>query len=201
MEYSPDNQVEFRAARSEQDLRQILDLQAENLTASLSAAEARDQGFVTVHHDLPLLTMMNQLQPHVIGVSGGRVVAYALSMLRHFGEHIPALKPLCAMLDEQEYEGRRLVDYRYFIMGQVCVAKPFRGQGVFEALYAKMRELYADRYDLLVTEIAGHNTRSAHAHEKVGFERLHRYSHAPDQHWDIVVWPWLDTETPTQPGD
>jgi RimJ/RimL family protein N-acetyltransferase len=44
-------------------------------------------------------------------------------------------------------------------------------------------------YDFVLTEIATRNTRSIRAHEKVGFQLLHRFSDEKEQ-WDIVVWDW-----------
>jgi RimJ/RimL family protein N-acetyltransferase len=64
-----------------------------------------------------------------------------------------------------------------------------RGSGVFDALYAEHRAQYADRYDLLVTEVATRNTRSMRAHERVGFRTLHTYRDATDE-WALIAWDW-----------
>ncbi len=38
-------------------------------------------------------------------------------------------------------------------MGQVAVAAGYRGQRVFDRMYAKLREAYMDRYDFVATEV------------------------------------------------
>ena len=75
------------------------------------------------------------------------------------------------------------------MMGQVCVAKPYRGRGVFDSLYAAHREHLKSRFDACVTEISVRNPRSRKAHERVGFEELERYGDATDE-WIVVIWNW-----------
>ncbi len=180
----------FGAASSDRDLEQILALQRRYAREHLGAEELAADGFLTVRHDFELLRDMNDAQAHVVAWAEGRVVAYALSMLRSFDERIPILKPMYAVLDELAFDGRPLRDLRYFIMGQVCVDKPYRGTGAFEGLYGKMRELYAPAYDLLITEVSRSNGRSIRAHAKVGFELLHRHPDPQGEEWDLIVWDW-----------
>ena len=61
--------IRMTTAESRETLQQILDLQARNLAAHLSRAEAADQGFVTVHHDLPLLERLCGPYRHVVAGS------------------------------------------------------------------------------------------------------------------------------------
>ena len=48
---------------------------------------------------------------------------------------------------------------------------------------------YAERFELLVTEISTRNQRSLRAHARVGFEPVHRYRDDVDE-WEIVAWDW-----------
>ena len=57
-------------------------------------------------------------------------------------------------------------------MGQVAVAAGYRGQRVFDRMYAKLREAYMDRYDFVATEVSARNGRSLAAHYRVGFKDL-----------------------------
>ncbi|MEM7306085.1 MAG: GNAT family N-acetyltransferase [Planctomycetota bacterium] len=182
--------VELGIASSDDDLRDILALQTANLERELSPDDARSQGFVTLRHDLDALRDMNRAEPHVVARSAGRVVGYALVMLPRFWERVPELAHMRALLAERTHRGRPIEELRYFIMGQVCVDRAFRGRGVFAALYAHMHALYAGRYDAVVTEAATRNTRSVHAHAKVGFELLHRYATPAGESWDLILWDW-----------
>lgn len=181
--------IRYGHAYDEADLAQILALQNENLGSAISAAEAQEQGFVTVRHDLDLLRAMNEDGPHVVARHGADVVGYALVMALSFAAEIPVLRSLFDTIGEMEYQGRPLSTYHYFVMGQVCVAKSYRGMGVFDGLYGQMKADMAGRYDCIVTEIATRNLRSLRAHARVGFEVVNVHTADEGEEWAVVVLP------------
>lgn len=189
---------EVSPARDFDDLRGILALQRQNLAQSVGAAEAAAQGFVTVSHTLESLGAMHALAPSIVAraaAQGGApsapraVVGYALTMPLEARALVPILEPMFEKLAALSWRGRSLSTLRHYVMGQVCVAKPFRGQGVFDALYRGHEQAYRERFDLIVTEIATRNTRSLRAHERVGFEPISRHRDETDE-WLIVGWGW-----------
>jgi GNAT superfamily N-acetyltransferase len=184
-----DVSIDVRPVRAANELKQILELQRSNLAAHVSREEAAAQGFVTVVHDEQTLGGLHSLAPSIVAWAEGTLAGYALTMLAAARRSVPQLAPMFEMLDQLQWRGRPLPTVRYYVMGQVCVAKPFRGQGVFDRLYDGHRREYSQQFDLLVTEIATRNTRSLRAHERVGFRPLHRFQdHAED--WMIVAWDW-----------
>lgn len=181
---------------SEEELQQILDLQQKYLARNTGKEEMQSQGFLTVRHTPELLKKMHSLAPSIIIKDGDEVVAYALVMLRECRDLIADLVPMFNTLDNLEYQrvqhqGKPLVEYSFYVMGQICVAKEYRGQGLFDMLYQKHREVYAHQFDFIVTEIATRNTRSMRAHERVGFKTIHTYRDDLD-HWAVVVWDWRE---------
>lgn len=182
--------MEYTTAQSDADLLQIIELQKENLEQSITEAELQTQGFVTVVHELSLLKAMNHPYPHIIAKADGRVIGYALVMLRDFRNDIPVLIPMFEEIDRTEYQGEPLGNSSYFVMGQVCVQKAFRGQGVFQGLFDKMRAEYQATFDYVITEIAERNPRSIRAHEKVGFREINRYRMEGVEDWVLVLWDW-----------
>jgi GNAT superfamily N-acetyltransferase len=180
------------AANSTADLQGILALQRQNLAQHVSAAEAVSQGFVTVGHTLAMLEAMHAVGPSIVArarssAGPAEVVGYALMMPREARSLVPILEPMFELLASLSWQGRPLSTLRYYVMGQVCVAKAFRGQGVFDALYQAHAAAYRDRFDLIVTEVALRNTRSMRAHERVGFAPIHRYRDDVDD-WQILGW-------------
>ncbi|MCP3161496.1 GNAT family N-acetyltransferase [Myxococcus qinghaiensis] len=190
------------SVRSPTELPRILDLQRKNLPKAISTDEMRAQGFVTVEHDVSALERMHALAPSIIASHEGELVGYALTMPRECRALMPLLVPMFDLLDTLEYQGRPLTEQRFYVMGQVCIDKAHRGKGLFEQLYDKHRELYRERFDLLVTEVSTRNTRSMRAHERVGFKPLHTYRDATDE-WAVVAWDWSEPSGPTQnvPGE
>lgn len=171
-------------------LEQIMALQKANLPKNISIQEAREQGFVTVDHDMETLRDMNTPYHHSTAWAGEELAGYALVMETRFRDRIPVLIPMFELLDGIPWRGKPLEEWRYFVMGQVCVAKPYRGQGIFQGLYLDMRSRLSAHFDLVVTEISSRNPRSIRAHEKVGFENIHEYAGPDGEHWVVVGWGW-----------
>ncbi|WPB80481.1 GNAT family N-acetyltransferase [Archangium violaceum] len=169
-----------------EELEQILQLQAANLRDHVSAEQAVSQGFLTVAHTLDVLERMHALAPSVIAKDGETLVGYALVMPVEARAFVPILEPMFQLLETLSWRGRPLSEYRYYVMGQVCVAEAWRGQGVFDALYREHRASYGARFDCTVTEVATRNTRSMRAHLRAGFEPIKTYRDATDE-WAVVV--------------
>ncbi len=180
----------IQLAETQQDLDQILNLQKCNHVSGLSSTQKEANGFVTVQHDLELLTKMNDAAPQIIAKLNDEVVAYALVMLKEFSALIPTLVPMFDSFKQLSYKGKSLEAYTYYVMGQICIDENYRGQGLFEKLYAKHKETHSTTFDLCLTEVSTSNQRSMKAHERVGFKILHTFKDKTDE-WNILVWDWL----------
>lgn len=172
-----------------EELEQILVLQQCNLLQNIDETEMQTQGFVTMIHDLNVLQQMHNLAPSVIAKDNDKVVGYALVMLRECRELFPPLEPMFKNFDRLEYRFRPLNDFRFYIMGQVCIDKQYRRTGLFDQLYKKHKEIYGGKFDFIVTEVSTRNLRSLRAHERVGFETLNTYSDELDE-WAVILWNW-----------
>ena len=184
--------IEYDLVCDADDVEQILILQRANHRSAVDAATGQSQGYTTVRHDPDTLAAMNRRYPSVVARSDGRVVGYCLMMAQDFREQIPELKPMFRMLDGLHWREQPLAgNPRWFVMGQVCVAEGFRGMGLFDGMNAKLRQQYADDYDLTITEVSRANPRSLRAHRRVGFEILHVYEDPDaDELWEVVAWDW-----------
>ncbi len=184
--------VVFTRVTSQEEVSQILDLQTLNLATALTPEVAQAEGFLTVRHDPEVLWRMNRAEPSIIAKKGNNVIGYALVMLPHFVHDVPILKPMFDMLanlklSDVSFENQ----HRWFVMGQICVAKEFRGLGVFDGLYLKLKEEFATKFDFTVTEVAERNTRSMRAHERVGFQSVHQYSDfTTGETWRLIILPF-----------
>jgi len=118
-----------------------------------------------------------------------RVIGYCLVMLRSFKVRIPILQTTFETIDTLSFNEKKLVNSNYFLMGQVCISKPFRGQGVFNGLYKHLKKVMQAEFNCVITEIALESKRSMRAHEKVGFKIIKTYTHN-NAEWAIVLWGW-----------
>lgn len=162
----------FSPAVSDADLQAILAIQGDNAPQVLSDAEQREQGFVTVRHDLALLRAMNEAFPHAVARHGEAVVGYALCMLPDFVVDLPILRPLHELIGQLRWEESRLAERPFVIMGQVAVAKLHRGRRLVDGMYDDLCDRLYPRYEYLLTSIALRNTRSRRVHERAGFTEL-----------------------------
>ncbi len=180
--------VEITVAASTDELRQILALQQRNLTSNISTETLESQGFVTVEHTVELLEKMNAAVPQTIAKDGAAVVGYALVMTKEFRTDIPVLEPMFAKLPQINYRGKAISEYRFYVMGQICIDESYRSKGVFELLYNGQRKQLAGQYDLCVTEVAARNKRSFRAHQRVGFQSVMEYAVPNGEMWHVLVW-------------
>jgi GNAT superfamily N-acetyltransferase len=188
--------ITYKHANSVAELQGIIDLQKANLPLSISIEEAQEQGFVTVQHTLPILQNMNAIAQHSIALDHDKVIGYVLAMTKASKNDIPILVPMFELFDEISYEGKKVSDYNYMVVGQVCVSKDYRGKGIFDQLYLEYQKEFAQNYDFAITEIAVKNQRSMTAHNRVGFHEIHRYT-APDLvEWSVVIWDWKNNTNP-----
>ncbi|MFT4666803.1 MAG: ribosomal protein S18 acetylase RimI-like enzyme [Polaribacter sp.] len=178
--------IRYTTAKTTADLNGILQLQNENHSTAVSKTEANEEGFVTVKHNLVLLEKLNSPHPHIVAKDGESIAGYALVMLENWRNEIPILIPMFEEIDKITYQEQSLKDARYFTMGQICIGKDYRGQGVFAGLYMEMSRLMKRHFDFIVTEVSKQNMRSLRAHEKVGFEVVREYE-ADGETWAIVL--------------
>ena len=171
------------------DLEEILALQKQNLIRNISKEEVQSQGFVTVDHSMEMLEQMHQLAPSVIIKDEDKVVAYALTMLCECRDLVPELESMFERFETQQWKNKPLNYYSFYVMGQICVDKAYRGQGLFDQLYQKHKEVYQPRFDFILTEVATRNLRSLNAHKRIGFQSINTYRDELDE-WEVIVWDW-----------
>ena len=175
--------ITYHRATTKIELEEILNLQAQNLRHIISEEEKQKEGFVTLQHDFEILKKMNDACAHCIAKQDGKVVGYALSMLQDFKHQIPLLVPMFKEIDKT-IKAQHL-STNYIAMGQICVDKNVRGQGVFRGLYRYMADQLKDSFDAIITEVDTKNKRSSQAHQAVGFKVIKNYT-SNNQFWEII---------------
>lgn len=174
---------------TQEELQQIYALNQQNLKQNITAEEHEREGFVSWLYSMDLLRQIHQLAPSIIVKDDDKVVGYALTTLPEARPFHQDLEEMFQGLETVTYEGQSLFSYRFYCMGQICIAKGYRGQGLVHSLYQKHKEVYSPHYNFLLTEISSRNPRSQKAHGKVGFRTIHIRTDAVDE-WNVVVWDW-----------
>ena len=175
---------------SEGQIREIMDLQKSNVKQVLSHSEIRQEGFVTCQHNFELLRQMNVPHAHTVIVDDGKVVGYALVMLPEWRGKIKVLESMFLQMEQIRFRGKSLDEYNFLIMGQVCIAKSHRGQGLFKKMYQEYSERLSPHFDFCITEVDATNKRSLSAHLAEGWEMLHQYQPGDGHDWVMIIRDW-----------
>lgn len=105
-------------------------------------------------------------------------------MVKEFKDTIDVLKPMF-----KEIERSIKPNTSYITMGQICIDKAYRKQGLFKGLYNFMQLELSYKFNVLITEVDVNNTRSLNAHKAVGFTKLKQYA-TNNQEWVLLSWDW-----------
>lgn len=175
--------IQYTRVTTFDELEQILVLQKNNATDAISSIEKQNEGFVTVSHTYDILKQMNDACPHIIAKDGDLVIGYALVMLKKFRDEISILSRMF------ETAAELLGDKNYLAMGQICISKEYRKQGIFRGMYDFYKEELQNEFDCLLTEVATNNERSLSAHLNMGFEVL-KTQVSNGVSWELIKWDW-----------
>ncbi len=182
--------IEYTRAITNEDLLGILALQKANLSDALTKEEIESQGFVTVNHSYEELKNLNDIEKHLIAKEDDKVIAYLLAMTERSKYDLPVLIPMFNIFESILYADKLIASCNYIVVGQVCVDKQYRGQGILDQCYAAYKDHFSNKYDFAITEIAGSNLRSLQAHKRIGFQNIHQYIAEDKTEWHIVLWNW-----------
>ena len=162
-----------------------------NLKDNIDIVERAKEGFVTAVYDVPLLTLINTKKPSIIAKDTitNSVIGYALVYTRELRHHHRLIDDLFNTVDKLSYNGNDLIECDYVVVGQLCVAKEYRGIGIVQYLYSYYKEIYSSSYQYLVTDVARDNPRSLKAHLKSSFEVIHTIVFDGNT-FDVILWDW-----------
>jgi hypothetical protein len=185
--------ITIQPVTSIDELKGIKELQQENLRSSIDAAEAEANGFLSAEYSLDFLKRMHEQAPSIVAKDGETVAGYALVTLRSIAEDHPLLHDLVNTIDRTTYNGRLLSNSSYVVVGQLCVAKKYRGLGLVSGMYNIFKEQMHDRFEYCITDVAEANSRSLKAHLNAGFVVIDKLSYGGIG-WNIVLWDWNKDE-------
>jgi ribosomal protein S18 acetylase RimI-like enzyme len=185
--------VEVTRVSGPSEIIGIRDLQVLNLRQNITAEEAIEQGFLTAAYTIDYLQEMNSVSPSIIAKDGNKVVGYALVATKDSRKGHDLIEGLFDAIDECEYNGKTLKDVNYVVVGQLCVAKEYRGQGLVQKLYGHFRDCLSNEFTYLITDVAQANVRSLKAHKKRGFKVINELMYGGFG-WDIVLWNWNEDD-------
>ena len=182
--------LHYKRVSEDSELEEILKLQKRNLPEALTSKEMNSQGFVSLKYTFENLKNLNLEEAAIICKSDSGVVAYILAIGKGSEISMPSLESLKAKLSKSLYKDKPISAYNYVLIGQVCVDKNYRQQGVFKSCYELYKHTFQNKYEFAVTFISDKNHRSLHAHKKLGFQFINKYKSNDNEVWNIALLSW-----------
>jgi hypothetical protein len=182
--------ITYTTSKTTEDLSEIISLQNSNLRQNLTTEEIQNQGFLTVSYAIETLQKMQNKERHIIAKHKDKIVGYVLALTEKSKLDIPFLAPMFETFDQIQYKEKLVSSYNYIAVGQICIDKEYRAQGLFDGCYETYKNYFKNKYDFAITEIATANTRSRAAHKRNGFTEIHTYKDFNDLEWVIVILDW-----------
>jgi len=179
----------IRFAETDSDLLAVLELQRINLRKNISPSKWAEEGFLTAVYDLDYLREMNQRTPFILSETQNQIAGYLLACDREHALKHPLLQDLVFQIEKTSFLGKPLHEIPYILIGQICIAKFARRQGLTARLYSAFRTQYSPSYELAITDVAEDNPGSIQAHEKIGFKTLNEL-YFEDRKYRMILWNW-----------
>lgn len=148
------------------ELDGVMALLRANHADNLGEAERRD-GFVTTNMSPEQLAALIAEENGVtVARDGDRVVAFALAAPWAFWSRWPFFRNMIRILGNYRFDGVTLTEDNSYQYGPVCVDRDYRGQGIFERVFAASLRTMEERYPIMVTFVNQANPRSYAAHSR-----------------------------------
>jgi hypothetical protein len=181
--------ITIKPVSSKEELLQIKELQDQNLRKNLSPGEAASEGFLSAEYSIQVLEKMHDQRPSIIAVDGANLAGYALVTLKSVAHLHPLLDDLFNTIDKTFYNSQPLINSRYVVVGQLCVAREYRGRNLVQCMYNEFRQQLINEFDYCITDVAEANLRSLKAHLRSGFKVIDQLGYGGIK-WNIVLWDW-----------
>ncbi|MFK7770481.1 MAG: GNAT family acetyltransferase [Saprospiraceae bacterium] len=145
------------------DIHQVMALQKENLFANLSESE-REDGYVTTPFTYAQIREIIGQKGLFVTEMKGEIAAYVFAGSWKYFSQWKMFKVMIASLPKLIFDGKRLNTQNTFQYGPICIHKKYRGNGILESIFEKMRLEMVKKYPISITFINKENKRSLFAH-------------------------------------
>lgn len=181
--------ITIKFVTDEAELEGIKQLQELNLRKNIARTKALADGYLSADYSLEFLNHMHQAHPSIIALSDKKVVGYSLVAVKSIRNNHTLLGELFNTIDNTIYNEIPLNDTNYVVVGQLCVAKDFRGKGVSREMYNYFRKHLSGSFKYCITDVASDNLPSLNAHLSTGFVVVASQNYG-GINWHIVLWDW-----------
>ena|SRR3990167_5633721 len=171
------------------DFEKMVTLQNKNLKSALNQSENLD-GFLTASFSAEEFKSMDNDLCVIVCADGQNIVAYACASSIEYNKNFPLIATMIKQFPQIIYKNKPLVSYNSFIYGPACIDREYRGKGVLNNIFSKMRDFLLQehqQFELLTTIISVENERSIKAHEKLGMKSVGQFEFNENTFWILAL--------------
>ena len=169
---SQNRNLVFRRAETADDFQKIFELQNQNLVTTLDENDLKG-GFLSGSFTLEQLRAVNDNICIMTCFAGLDLCGFHVASTPEFNKASPLLVQMMQQFTQIKYKGKTLAEYDCFIAGPTCIAKEYRGQGIYPQLIASSFDFLKNTRNsvrLRVSFASELNSRSLNAQKKIGCE-------------------------------
>lgn len=169
---SDNNNFVFRRAETMEDYQKIFELQNKNLVPSLSENDLKD-GFLSAAFTLDNLQAVNANICIMTCFSGINLCGYHIASTPEFNKTSLLLTQMMQQFNQITYKDKILSEYDCFIADPTCIAKEYRGQGIYPQLITSLFDFLKNTLNpsrLRISFASELNKMSLNAQKKIGCE-------------------------------
>jgi predicted GNAT superfamily acetyltransferase len=162
---SPKTSEEITRKAEVIDVPIILNLLRENLGQYLPEDSKKKEGFLSFNPTEAELAEIINDTGVVINMKGNELKGYFITLSKDLARKSSFWNEMLDNAESMDYEGKKIGDYNYALIGQICVAKAFRGGMTFNRLYYTTSSMLKEKgYEVAIGEIASDNAKSLAVH-------------------------------------
>ena len=154
--------IDYRRANPV-DYNEILNLQAANYVANLSAEE-RKEGFLSAQFTAEQTAQIAEDLGTMVALVDHKVAGFLCAFRNEFETGSPVIAKMMESYDRLTFEGRPLNVFKSYIYGPVCIGREYRRRGLLHGLYDAQKRDLVGRFDVGVAFVARNNPHSLQAH-------------------------------------
>src|SRR5699024_6053959 len=160
----------------DKDIPGILSLQEKNLYSNLTEKE-REDGFVTTPFTIKQLKEIIKMNGAFVAENDAKeIIAYAFAGTWKYFEQWEIFNYMVSRFPKLSYNNQPITIENSFQYGPVCIAKPYRGQGLLNLIFEEMRLEWVKKFPISITFINSINVISEKAHtKKLGWEVIDEF--------------------------
>ncbi len=170
-----------------QHIPAVRDLISRNLAANLGE-NASEVGFLSWLPPEEYLADVIEKSFIPISTEGENVLGFIITLNKELAEANPLFQEMLAAIDNINFDGKPISEYKYLIFAQSCIDEPYRLSSVAGRLYKKAIDKAKELgIEIVIGQVVSSNNKSMSVHGGVADQAGSYKSKTSGLEWNVFV--------------